>query len=103
MSNTNRITVTVAVDTDELRHWAEWHADRGHHGVAHVLFKAAKDGESLTEQAIREAKAGAVRSMAHLFRDMAPDAISRRQVIDLLDLRADSYDQHDTNTTEPRP
>ncbi len=52
---TQRIHVTVEVDTDELRKWADHHADRGHHGVAHVLYKAAGDGESLTEQTIREA------------------------------------------------
>lgn len=50
------IRVKVSVDTDELRRWADYHADRGHHGVAHVLYKAASDGESLTEQAIREAR-----------------------------------------------
>lgn len=53
------IRVTVAVDTDELRTWADHHADRGHHGVAHVLYKAAIDGESLSEQAIREARSKA--------------------------------------------
>lgn len=53
------IRVTVSIDTDELRKWADWHADRGQHGVAHVLYKAASDGESLTEQATREAKASA--------------------------------------------
>lgn len=52
---TQRIHVTVEVDTDELRRWADHHADRGHHGVAHVLYKAASDGESLSEQTIRAA------------------------------------------------
>lgn len=51
------LRVTVTVDTDDLRKWAGWHADRGHHGVAHVLYKAASDGEALTAQALREAKA----------------------------------------------
>ena len=49
------IAVKVTVNTDELREWAGKHADFGHHGVAHVLYKAASDGESLTDQAIREA------------------------------------------------
>lgn len=52
MSETIRVKVTV--DTDELREWAGKHADAGHHGVAHVLYKAADDGESLSEQATRE-------------------------------------------------
>lgn len=56
-----RITVQVEVDTDDLRTWANWHADRGHHGAAHVLYKAAADGEALTDQALREARAQAVR------------------------------------------
>lgn len=56
---TERIAVTVSVDTDELRKWAGKHADAGHHGVAHVLYKAATDGEALTEQALREARAAA--------------------------------------------
>ena len=50
------IHVKVTVDTDELREWAGKHADAGHHGVAHVLYKAASDGESLTEQALAEAR-----------------------------------------------
>ncbi len=52
---TQRIHVTVEVDTDELRKWADRHADSGNHGVAHVLYKAASDGESLSEQTIRAA------------------------------------------------
>lgn len=68
----DRITVKVTVDTDELRKWADHHADRGNHGVAHVLYKAASDGESLGEQAIREAKVEALREAAsHFERDMA--------------------------------
>lgn len=50
-----RIHVTVEVDTDELRKWADKHADSGNHGVAHVLYKAASDGESLSEQVVRAA------------------------------------------------
>lgn len=50
------ITVEVAVDVDELRHWAGKHADAGHAGVAHTLYKAAEGVESLTEQALREAR-----------------------------------------------
>jgi hypothetical protein len=53
------LRVTVTVDTDELRKWADWHADRDHHGVAHVLYKAATDGESLSDQSTREARANA--------------------------------------------
>ena len=48
------IRVKVTVDTDELREWAGKHADAGRHGVAHVLYKAADDGESLSGQATRE-------------------------------------------------
>lgn len=73
-----RISVTVTVNTDELREWADRHADMGNHGVAHVLYAAAKNGETLTEQAIREAeKRGAVealRDMAAEFRDDAAAA-----------------------------
>ena len=61
---TDRIHVTVTVDTDDLREWADRHADMGNHGVAHVLYQAARDGESLGEQAIREAeKRGAVEAL----------------------------------------
>lgn len=56
--------VTVEVDTDELRRWADHHADAGNHGVAHVLYKAAKDGEALSEQALREARVEALREAA---------------------------------------
>ena len=51
--------IQVAIDSDELRRWAERHADAGNHGVAHALYAAAADVESLSEQAIREAKAEA--------------------------------------------
>lgn len=57
------IRVKVTVDTDELREWAGKHADAGHHGVAHVLYKAASDSESLSEQVIREARAEAEAEM----------------------------------------
>ena len=50
------IYVHVQVDADELRSWAQRHADAGNHGVAHVLYKAAEDVETLTEQALREAR-----------------------------------------------
>ena len=73
-----RLTVTVTVDTDELREWADRHADMGNHGVAHVLYQAAKDGESLGEQAIREAEqrgaVEALRNMAQTFRTDAAEA-----------------------------
>lgn len=54
MTEKNTINVKVTVDSDELREWAGRHADAGQHGVAHVLFQAAKDAESVSEQAIRE-------------------------------------------------
>ncbi|GAA1812610.1 hypothetical protein [Nesterenkonia flava] len=54
MTEKNTINVKVTVDSDELREWAGRHADAGQHGVAHVLFQAAKDAESISEQAIRE-------------------------------------------------
>ena len=44
-------TIKIEIDVDELRHWAGKHADAGHHGVAHVLYKAAEGVESLTVQA----------------------------------------------------
>jgi hypothetical protein len=50
------IKVKIEIDVDELRHWADRHADAGHHGVAHALYKAAEGIESLTEQALREAR-----------------------------------------------
>ena len=49
-------TIKIEINVDELRHWAGKHADAGHHGVAHVLYKAAEGVESLTEQALREAR-----------------------------------------------
>ena len=66
MSAASRKTlhVTVEVDTDELRRWADRHADAGNHGVAHVLYKAAKSGESLSEQALRETRVEALREAA---------------------------------------
>lgn len=60
-----KIRVTVSVDTDELREWADWHASRGHHGVAHVLYKAADDGEGLGEQALREARKEGAQAALH--------------------------------------
>lgn len=59
MGEPKRLPVTVAVDVDELREWAGRHADAGHHGVAHVLYVAAKGVESITEQHDREARAEA--------------------------------------------
>lgn len=53
--NAQQVAVKVIVDTDELREWADRHANMGNHGVAHVLYAAARDGESLSERAIREA------------------------------------------------
>ena len=55
-STVKTVKVKIEIDVDELRHWAGKHADAGHHGVAHVLYKAAEGVESLTEQALREAR-----------------------------------------------
>ena len=44
------LRVQVAIDTDELRTWAGKHADAGHAGVAHTLYKAAEGIESLTSR-----------------------------------------------------
>lgn len=38
MGETIRLAVTVT--DDELRKWAEWHADHNHHGVAAILYAA---------------------------------------------------------------
>ena len=62
------IRVKVTVDTDELREWAGRHADAGRHGVAHVLYKAAEDGESLSEQAVNEARTEGVEAVTTLLR-----------------------------------
>ena len=56
MSTVKTIKVKIEIDVGELRHWAGKHADAGHAGVAHVLYKAAEGVESLTEQALREAR-----------------------------------------------
>lgn len=42
------IRVQVSVDTDELKKWADWHADHCHPGVAQVLYNAS---DSLETQA----------------------------------------------------
>ncbi len=41
MTKMTEIRVQVEVSDDELRKWAEWHADHGHAGVAEVLYRAA--------------------------------------------------------------
>ena len=69
-----RLRVQVTVDTDELREWADRHADMGNHGVAHVLYQAAADGESLSEQAIREAVAEERERIATAIEALRPDA-----------------------------
>lgn len=56
-----KIPVTVAVNSDDLRTWADRHADAGQHGVAHVLYKAAEGVESITEQHDREVAANVLR------------------------------------------
>jgi hypothetical protein len=63
-----KIRVKVTVDTDELRDWANRHADAGNHGVAHALYKAAADGESLSDQAINEARTEGVEAVTTLLR-----------------------------------
>lgn len=35
------LRLQVAVDSDDLRTWADWHVDRNHDGVAAVLYSAA--------------------------------------------------------------
>ncbi|WP_102145606.1 hypothetical protein [Mycobacterium hubeiense] len=34
----------AGLDCDELRRWADWHADRAPAGVAHILYEAAAAG-----------------------------------------------------------
>lgn len=93
---TERIHVTVTVDTDELREWADRHADMGHHGVAHVLYKAANDCESLTEQAIREAeKRGAIEAW-RTAADMAATCEMGAHAAACLRLTADAIDRADS-------
>ena len=58
------IPVQVEISTDELREWAGRHADAGHHGVAHVLYKAAEGIESITEQHDADIAAKALRDAA---------------------------------------
>ena len=48
---------------------------------------------------LAEARGQAVRSMAHLFRDMAQETLPRHEVIALLDLRAESYRADAAETT----
>ena len=54
-STVKTVKVKIEIDVDELRHWAGKHADAGNHGVAHVLYQAAAEAESLTEQLLGEA------------------------------------------------
>ena len=49
-STVKTVKVKIEIDVDELRHWAGKHADAGHAGVAHVLYKAAEGIESLTSR-----------------------------------------------------
>ncbi|WP_152442262.1 hypothetical protein [Rhodococcus ruber] len=48
--------VQVAIATDELRKWADWHADRGHAGVAHALYRSAEryDDQATALDRVRE-------------------------------------------------
>lgn len=39
---TRTIRVEVAVDTDNLRKWADWHASHRHPDVAHALYRSAE-------------------------------------------------------------
>lgn len=46
-STSTTLSLKVVVDVDELRVWAERHADNGHQGVAHVLYEAIDRFETL--------------------------------------------------------
>lgn len=58
------IHLTVTIDSDDLRRWADWHADAGHHGVAHVLYQAANEAAGITAQHDAEVAAKALRDAA---------------------------------------
>lgn len=58
------IHLTVTINSDDLRRWADWHADAGHHGVAHVLYQAANDAAGITAQHDAEVAAKALREAA---------------------------------------
>ncbi|MUL61166.1 hypothetical protein B5P44_01030 [Mycobacterium sp. CBMA 213] len=40
----------ASLDSTELKHWANWHIDRGPTNVAHTLFAAAEQRQSQTTQ-----------------------------------------------------
>lgn len=50
------IRLQIAVDTDNLRTWAEWHADHGHADVAHELYRSAEryDDQAAALDRVRE-------------------------------------------------
>lgn len=58
------IHLTVTINSDDLRRWADWHADAGHHGVAHVLYQAANGAAGITAQHDAEVAAKALRDAA---------------------------------------
>ena len=58
------IHLTVTINSDDLRRWADWHADAGHHGVAHVLYQAANEAAGITAQHDAEVAAKALRDAA---------------------------------------
>lgn len=83
------IPVTIEINSDELRKWADKHADAGNHGVAHVLYQAAKGVDSVSEQAIREAKAEALREAVSAAdagrRSPKPETSWRKYLLDRAD------------------
>lgn len=58
------IHLTVTINSDDLRRWADRHADAGHHGVAHVLYQAANEAAGITAQHDAEVAAKALRDAA---------------------------------------
>ncbi|NKT69474.1 hypothetical protein GS860_16080 [Rhodococcus hoagii] len=49
-----RIPVTVSIDTDEVRKWADKHADAHHPGIAMLLWDAADRLEAGTHPLLAE-------------------------------------------------
>ncbi|NKV28231.1 hypothetical protein GS921_00360 [Rhodococcus hoagii] len=46
--------LTVSIDTDEVRHWAEKRADAHHPGIATLLYDAAERLEAGTHPLLAE-------------------------------------------------
>lgn len=51
-------TCPPGLDGAELRHWADWHIDRGPAGVAHILFGAAGNANVVASDANRDEVSG---------------------------------------------